>query len=478
MRENQTSDSPISFRWLPRNATSIEDIAKWLKLFGDLLPNPLSQRVDVREYGKKLNKLGEIGLASVGAETVGLIALYANDLTSRRCHITILTLLPEHRGRGIGRVMLSRAFALARARGMRVAWLTVDVDNTRACSAYSAVGMRVVRTVPPKHEMEIVLEDAQLNAKDSCTQIESAPHLASVFGLDIDLRIKRDDLYPLAGGGIKARKIQRIWPDIISGSHDVIVTTGGPQSNHARATAIMAARAGIICHLVISLDEKKEYLDTGNILLMRMCGAIIDYCCLGKISEHMDRAMSLYRSRGHNPLYIWGGGHCLSGTVAFVEAAQEAQEQCGDWTPDYLIHASGTGSTQAGLAIGYRNTRTEVIGISVARDEKRGSDVIHACIDEYCNAFGGKSQDIQVSFRDEWTAGGYERRSDELMAVCETACKAGLIVDPTYSGKGLHGLVDMVRSGRIRPGSRVLFWHTGGLMNLMASEYAGRIVRL
>lgn len=303
------------------------------------------------------------------------------------------------------------------------------------------------------------------------TPIEKNHRLQSLLNIkEIDLRIKRDDLFPMTGGGIKARKMYYIMHDLLNHKKDVIVTTGGPQSNHARAAALMAAKKGIKCHLVIVLESGINYPLTGNILLMQMSGANIEYCKKEEISERMDKAIEHYKNSGYNPAYVWGGGHNYAGTQAFVEAAEEAQDQCGNWIPDYLVIASGTGSTQAGLAIGYSNEKTKIIGISVAREAKRGATIIEECIDRYYDSLGEIRHAINIDFKDSWTCGGYEKIKPQLISLISHAAKAGLILDPTYSGKGFYGLIDLIKTKEIKPGSKVIFWHSGGIMNLMASS--------
>jgi len=309
-----------------------------------------------------------------------------------------------------------------------------------------------------------------IRSKFNPTPIEKRRILSSEFSLDIDLVIKRDDLFPMPGGGIKSRKILYIMDEILNNKHDVIVTNGGPQSNHARAAALMAAKFGLRCHLVIVLEPGVEYPLTGNILLMKMSGAVIEYCRKDQLSESMDCAMEHYSKAGYKPVYIWGGGHNAAGTHAFVEAAEEAQNQCGKWIPDYLVMASGTGSTQAGLIIGYEKFRTKVIGISVARNQKRGTSIISECIKDYYCRFELPAREHEIYFYDKWAFGGYEKTSNELLNVINRTAKTGIILDPTYSGKGFFGLVEMVKSGQIPGGSKVLFWHTGGLLNVMGSS--------
>jgi len=240
----------------------------------------------------------------------------------------------------------------------------------------------------------------------------------------------------------------------------------------------MAASRGMPCHLVIVLEPDIRYPISGNFLLMQLSGATIEYCKKEQLADRMDQAITRYKEDGLNPAYIWGGGHCHAGTVAFVEAAAEARSQCGKWIPDFVVHASGTGTTQAGLAIGYADLPTRVIGISVARDASRGAQVIRDTITDYFIQIGEPRKDILVDFRDDWICGGYEQSNSELLSIVRSAAKAGFIVDPTYSGKALYGLLKLVERGDIPAGSRVLFWHTGGLLNLMASSLAHGFIKL
>lgn len=310
------------------------------------------------------------------------------------------------------------------------------------------------------------------------TPVERLSRFESLFDLNIDLNIKRDDLYPMPGGGIKARKMKYIMSDVLKNGHDVLITNGGPQSNHARSAALLAASIGMKCHLVVVLEPKVKYPLSGNILLMQMTGAKIEYCRKEELSERMDMAMIHYKNLGHKPAYIWGGGHCHAGVVAFVDAAIEAKSQFKDWIPDYLVIASGTGTTQAGLAIGYADLPTRVIGISVARDYERGGQIIQDAVSDYYKKVSSPDRVIKVDFRDNWTCGGYEKTNGELIKIVRKAAKAGLIVDPTYSGKGLYGLIDLVKKGEIPPKSKVLFWHSGGLMNLMASQFTSEFIQI
>lgn len=291
-----------------------------------------------------------------------------------------------------------------------------------------------------------------------------------MLGLEIDLRNKRDDLYPQFGGGSKARKIVDIVNHATRMGFDALVTNGRPQSNHARATALIAAELGLRCHIIIVAEDDTDTAIEGNLFLMKLSGASIEFCKKHEIASHMDKSIDQLASQGFKPYYIWGGGHCIQGTHAFVEAAKEAQAQCGDWLPDYIVLASGTGTTQAGLAIGYAGFDTDTIGISVARDQSRGSGIIKDSINAYCKEYELDSNLVKVNFRDAWTLGGYEKSTQTLIDLIIKAAKSGYLFDPTYTGKALLGMVSMIQNGEISKGSKVLFWHTGGLHNLISSK--------
>ena len=301
------------------------------------------------------------------------------------------------------------------------------------------------------------------------TPVENAPNLSDWLG--IELRIKRDDYYPMSGGGNKARKIRYILRAAIEKGHDAIVTNGGVQSNHARAAALACAAGRLQCRLVLHGDPSRPYPLTGNLLLMKLAGAQIEIVPIERLGEAMDEAVSECRRAGLNPLYVWGGGHCLEGSLAYRDAAGEFQSQQADWKPDFVVLASGTGTTQAGLHVGFASSPACVVGVSVARDRERGMAVVQESVKELACHLGSTAHK-DIVFRDDWICGGYEQFDEEILDILDMAARLdGLILDPTYTGKAFRGLVDMVGSGFIPRRSKVLFWHTGGLLNLTASEH-------
>lgn len=295
--------------------------------------------------------------------------------------------------------------------------------------------------------------------------LEDLKRISSAFG--ISLKVKRDDLYPFTGGGNKARKIKYILQDAEQQGANALVTAGAANSNHARVVAIAGARAGWPVHIII--HDKEDY-SKGNLQLMKLAGAKLIFVEQSDVSKAMDTAMDELTKKGHTPYYIFGGGHTVHGMTAYYEAVKEFMSQSEGWVPDYVIHASGTGGTQAGLHVGFSEyfPKTEVLGISVARDKKRGREIVRESVSELCSYLDVPEINNKIFFFDNWTGGGYENVYPVLIDSIKKAAELdGLITDPTYTGKALTALFEMCKNGRIQKGSRVLFWHTGGTINLL-----------
>ena len=285
--------------------------------------------------------------------------------------------------------------------------------------------------------------------------------------------VVRDDLFPFLGSGSKARKAVEYETMLREEGYNAIVTCGGIQSNHNRAMALMAARNGWKCHLCIQGSEERFQREKGNALLDRLSGAECELIQPEDTAEAMDRAMDTLKAEGFNPYYVHGGGHDLPGGTSFVRAIEELKCQCEDkeFKPDYIFHASGTGSTQAGIVVGLEKagwSDVKVVGISVARQYERGRQVI-ARFANYLGAYYGINKDFteDILFCTDYLYGGYEQYPSEMAEYLESVMKkTGLLFDTTYSGKGLYGMMNIVKKENLQ-NKNIIFWHTGGLMNLM-----------
>ncbi|MDM0110731.1 pyridoxal-phosphate dependent enzyme [Variovorax sp. J22R133] len=275
---------------------------------------------------------------------------------------------------------------------------------------------------------------------------------------NVDLWLKRDDLIPQFLGGNKVRKNVRILSHAFEreGIPDLLITNGGAQSNHARVLALLGAQIGCAVHLVLHGERPPDGLGCGNSFFYDAAGAKSTYVASTDIGAKISEIAEEARSVGKRVLVVPGGGHSLEGVEAYADAVSELP-----FEPDFIVVASGTGGTQAGLIVGVTRSgmKTRVIGISVAREHDRGANAVRALLS---NDLGG---DL-IEFKDDYRFGGYELSSPELVDFLKAVARVeGLPLDLTYTGKAMFGLSRLLLSGEIGKGSKVVFWHTGGMLN-------------
>lgn len=290
---------------------------------------------------------------------------------------------------------------------------------------------------------------------------------------NINIKVVRDDSYPYFEGGSKARKAKAYESFLRINGYNAIVTCGGVQSNHNRSMALMCAKNGWKCHLCIQGDKDRFMREKGNALLVRLSGAEFEFIKPEETAVVMDKAMSRLRRDGYNPFYVIGGGHNLPGGTCFVDAVIELKHQCDNinYKPDFIFLASGTGSTQAGIVVGLDLVGwndVKCVGISVARRKERGLKVIVEFANMLAAHYGlYKDYSERIIFNTEYTFGGYEMFSPELEVYLEKATsQTGLVFSTTYSGKGFYGMMQEIDKNHLQD-KNIIFWHTGGLMNVM-----------
>lgn len=301
------------------------------------------------------------------------------------------------------------------------------------------------------------------------TPVEYSGVLSAALG--VELYFKRDDFLPGPGGGNKVRIVREILRRALKGAqeYDAVVSTGGVRSNLARIVAAAAGSLGWQCGLVL---HGVEGGGDPHLRLVRILGAEVEVVRPELVECRIEAMIGRMEARGRRVLFIKGGGSSVVGACAYVDAAEELlrQEATLGIRFDTIVMPSGTGGTQAGLVCGFaaRNRKIRVIGISVARSNPRGQ----RAVEELVRAVGaeiGLSRMPEVEFLDQWTCGGYEIADRRVWEAIELCGQAGVPLDPTYTGKAFLGMMDLVRTGRIAQGERVLFWHTGGLLNLFAA---------
>jgi D-cysteine desulfhydrase family pyridoxal phosphate-dependent enzyme len=320
------------------------------------------------------------------------------------------------------------------------------------------------------------------------TALEEMPNLTRALA-GPKLFVKRDDNTGVAFGGNKARQLEYYFGEALEQRADTILITGAVQSNYARMTAAVSARMGMECHVQLEErmpDTDELYRTSGNVLLDRLVGAKIHTFPEGEDEKGADQALEKIagdlRRRGAKPYVIHlGPEHPPLGALGYIDAAGELLNQLDEMRLkiDNIIIPSGSGLTQSGLLFGLRalgssvrvtgncHRRTAVFQkeriLQVLRDI---SELLR--IDDPTN-----EEDVVVY--DGALGPGYGRmNSGTREAILLAAQKEALFCDPVYSGKAMAGMISLIREGRFRKDSHVLFWHTGGQPAIFA--YGSKIL--
>ena len=310
------------------------------------------------------------------------------------------------------------------------------------------------------------------------TPLQEAPRLREALGGPArcpKILIKRDDLTGLAFGGNKGRKLEFLVADALAQGATWLITAGAAQSNHARMTAAAARLAGLNATLVLS--AKVEQPETqGNLLLDRLLGAEVRFV---PANADMDATMievaDELRAAGEEPYIIPVGGSNAVGTLGYVAATLEIQEQLfaqGEG-PSRLYYANGSRGTQAGLVLGaklyHAPYRVQGIAVSPGDAEKRlrGAAIANEAAERLGVAVRVGAADL---LNDDGQIGeGYGiPTAGCLEAIHLLARQEAVFLDPVYSGKAMAGLIADIRSGAINPAETVIFLHTGGTPALFA----------
>jgi 1-aminocyclopropane-1-carboxylate deaminase len=321
------------------------------------------------------------------------------------------------------------------------------------------------------------------------TPIEELQRLSAHLGGQVQLFAKRDDCNSgLACGGNKLRKLEYIVPDAIAAKADTLVTIGGVQSNHTRQVAAVAAKLGMKCRLVqeswVPFNDA-VYDRVGNILMSRLMGAQVELVNAGfdiGIRESWERALQQVRDAGGRPYAIPAGASVHKygglGYVGFTEEVRQQEAQAG-LRFDYIVVCTVTGSTHAGMLVGFSKDGRErkVIGIDASGTPRQTRDQVLA-IAKATGALIGLQREFtaeDVILKEDYAYPAYGVPSEETndaMRLC--ARTEGMITDPVYEGKSMQGLIDLVRKGFFPAGSKVLYAHLGGVPAINAYSYVYR----
>ena len=318
------------------------------------------------------------------------------------------------------------------------------------------------------------------------TPIEHLPRLSEALGGKLQIYAKRDDCNSgLAMGGNKLRKLEYIVPDAIASGADTLVSIGGVQSNHTRMVAATAAKIGMNC---VVIQEKwvphydAVYDRVGNILMTRLMGAdsrLVDAGFDIGIRKSWEDALRSVKDAGGKPYPIPAGAsvHRFGG-LGYIGFAEEVarQEQDLGFVFDYIIVCVVTGSTQAGMVVGFaaQDRAERVIGIDASATLEQTRSQVRQIVDNTAElvGLGRPVRDDEIVINPDYAYPAYGVPSEATNEAIRLAARTeAMITDPVYEGKSMQGMIDLARKGFFPTGSRVLYAHLGGAPAINGYSY-------
>ena len=320
------------------------------------------------------------------------------------------------------------------------------------------------------------------------TPIEPLPRLSAHLGGQVELFAKREDCNSgLAFGGNKLRKLEYIVPDAIASGADTLVSIGGVQSNHTRMVAATAAKIGMKCRLVQESwvpHDDAVYDRVGNILMSRVMGAHVELVDEGfdiGIRQSWENALADVKAKGGKPYPIPAGAsvHKFGGLgyVGFAEEVRAQEEQLG-FKFDYIVVCTVTGSTHAGMVVGFAKDgrQRNVIGIDASFTPAQTKAQVLDIAQKTSALVGGKdivADDIVLNEDYAYPVYGVPSK-ETIEAIRLSARLEGMMTDPVYEGKSMQGMIDLVKKGFFPAGSKVLYAHLGGVPAINGYSYTFR----
>lgn len=309
------------------------------------------------------------------------------------------------------------------------------------------------------------------------TPLEALPNLSRYLG-GPNIYIKRDDCTGLATGGNKTRKLEFLLADALQQEANVIITQGATQSNHVRQTIAAAAKLGLESQVLLEKrvsDFGDDYQFSGNILLDHLLGGTIaGHLPAGTdMQQAMEHLAETLRAQGKKPYIIPGGGSNPIGALGYVACAEELLYQSSQQRLriDHIVHATGSTGTQAGLVTGLvaSNSNIPVLGISVRAPKDKQEQNVYSLAQRTWELLGVKGEFPReaVIANSDYVGAGYGLPTDGMLEALRLLAQLeGILLDPVYSGKGMAGLIDLVRRGHFSPEDNIVFIHTGGSAGL------------
>ena len=319
--------------------------------------------------------------------------------------------------------------------------------------------------------------------------IEKLTRLSDHLGGRVGIYAKREDCNSgLAFGGNKIRKLEYIVPDAIASGADTLVTIGGVQSNHTRQVAAVAAKIGMKCRLVqeswVPFPDA-VYDRVGNILMSRVMGAEVELVDEGfdiGIRESWEAALEDVKDRGGRPYPIPAGASVHRyGGLGFVGFAEEVRQQEAELGIrfDYIVVCTVTGSTHAGMVVGFakddRSRRVIGIDASCTPEQTKAQVLEIARNTAELVELGRDIGEDDVVLKTEYAYPVYGVPSEETNEAIRLCARLeGMMTDPVYEGKSMQGLIDLVTTNFFPSGSNVLYAHLGGVPAINGYSYLYR----
>ena len=306
--------------------------------------------------------------------------------------------------------------------------------------------------------------------------------------------VKRDDLTDCALSGNKIRKLEFTLARALAQGCDTLITCGGVQSNHCRATAILGARLGLKVHLILRNEElRDEGLGDGepgdgqttgpdgNLFLDYLAGAEVSIYSKAEFQtrqrELFEHWSQHYADQGRKPYLIPTGASDGTGIWGYIRCVEEL---IGDFNeaeiqPSHIVHATGSGGTQAGLSLGcaLHQLDAQVLGIAVCDNTAYFQRKVMADISDWQSRYDipALPASLSIQVNDDFIGPGYSKAGPEIFAtIKKVAALEGLLLDPVYTGKAVHGMLKLIEQGYFTEASDIVFVHTGGLFGLFAQR--------
>jgi D-cysteine desulfhydrase family pyridoxal phosphate-dependent enzyme len=287
------------------------------------------------------------------------------------------------------------------------------------------------------------------------------------------LYIKRDDLTGLSFGGNKTRKLEFVIADVLQKKVDVVITEGGIQSNHVRQTAAVCAKFGLECLLILSPGQS-ETPPSGNLFLNELFGARVLFCEHDQRDAVVAAELEKIQHQGKLGYFIPMGASNPIGAMGYDLAFREMLSQ--DSAFDWIVLASGSGGTQAGLE--YAAARSawhgSIYGVSILFSHADMVNRIQGIMDgmQIITGQAVKQGSKELIIDEQFLGSGYgmmgKLESDAIRLFAQTE---GILLDPVYTGRAAGAMLQLIRDGYFTSNQRILFWHTGGTPALFCEKY-------